>query len=189
MPVGVACYTRGPRHPDMQGEWAMNRIKRAVLGVTVAALAAPAVAGAVEPGTTYDDWTIACTEGEDRTCFARQVQKAKAEEGGKAGRLVDARVGYMGPEGKPAMVLWLPLGLNLQGGVGLKIDDYEVKRLTLTTCTQQGCRAQAVIGDKWFKRLRLSRELQVRFVPRGARQPAGINLSPDGLNKAVGALE
>lgn len=148
-----------------------------------------------EIGKTYGDWTIACTEASKerpRKCFARQVQVHRAEEEGEQGpkqRLIDARVGFIGPNGEPALVTTLPLGISIRAGVALRIDKQKPIPLQLEFCTRAGCQAVTILDGKTLKALQMSHALSVRFAPRASRNIVSIRLSPKGLFTAVEALK
>ena len=148
-----------------------------------------------EIGKTFGDWIIACAQprqGSRGKCFARQIQVLKSQEGGGAERprrLIDARVGYLGPNDEPAFVALLPLGVFIPAGAALRIDDGKPIPLRLEICTRAGCRAAAILDQKTLAALQASKEISVRFSPRRSGRLASIRLSPKGLSNALKALK
>lgn len=156
--------------------------------------AAPAPPGFAANGQAFGDWMIACAGGQQRQarrCFARQVQMIKSQAGGEAGkrRLIDARVGFLGPKGQAAFVAMLPLGVFIPAGAALRIDERQPIPLRLEFCTRMGCRAVTVLDDATLAALLGSTELAVRFSPGFTGKVASIRLSPKGLADAMKVLE
>lgn len=167
-----------------------------LLGTGIAALAAATgVSADPEKGKIFGDWIIACTETQterNSQCFARQVQVTENQEGagdGRSRRLIDMRVGFLGPNGEPAVVALLPLGIYIPAGVALRIDDANPIPLRLEFCTRMGCRAVKILDQDQLFALQMSNELSIRFSPRLSGKLASIRLSPKGLFKAVESLK
>lgn len=154
--------------------------------------AAPAPPGFAARGQAFDDWIIVCTGGQRkqaRRCFARQIQVLKSQQGGVGNRrLIDARVGFLGPKGQAAFVAMLPLGVNIPTGATLRIDGQQPIPLRLEFCTRMGCRAVTLLDDATLAALQGATALTVRFSPGFTGKLASIRLSPKGLAEAVKAL-
>ena len=166
-----------------------------LLATGIAALAAAGVSADPEKGKTFGDWIIACAETQterNNPCFARQIQVTENQEGagdGRSRRLIDMRVGFLGPNGEPAVVALLPLGIYIPAGVALRIDYANPIPLRLEFCTRMGCRAVKILDQDQLFALQMSNELSIRFSPRLSGKLASIRLSPKGLFKAVESLK
>ncbi len=154
--------------------------------------AAPAPAGVAAKGQAFGDWIIACAGGQRkqaRRCFARQIQVLKSQEGGGGNRrLIDARVGFLGPKGQAAFVAMLPLGVYIPAAAALRIDERQPIPLRLEFCTRMGCRAVTLLDEATLAAIQGSTALTVRFSPGFTGKVASIRLSPKGLTEAVKAL-
>lgn len=99
------------------------------------------------------------------------------------------RVRFLGPNGEPAIVALLPLGIYFPAGVALRIDHADPIPLRLEFCTRMGCRAVKILEEQQLLALQISNELSIRVSPRLSGKIASIRLSPKGLFKAVEALK
>ena len=140
-------------------------------------------------GWNLDPGLLDRAEEQARRCFARQIQVLKSQEGAVGNRrLIDARVGFLGPKGQAAFVAMLPLGVNIPTGATLRIDGQQPIPLRLEFCTRMGCRAVTLLDDATLAALQGATALTVRFSPGFPGKLASIRLSPKGLAEAVKAL-
>lgn len=84
--------------------------------------------------------------------------------------------------------LILPLGLALQAGGALKIDENEAYRFAFRTCTAEGCMANVRIDETLIGELR-SGEKVALILKNANGQQLSINLSLKGLDTALDTLD
>jgi invasion protein IalB len=64
---------------------------------------------------------------------------------------------------KPALAIQLPLGIQVTEQVTLRVDDGQMERYPVATCTQTGCVVGAAISDAMLAAMRSGKELKVAF--------------------------
>ena len=75
--------------------------------------------------------------------------------------LVNIRV--PGDTRAPIALVQLPLGLNLQGGAKLQVDDGKPTELPIQTCENRGCYAGTPIAPDLLAALKSGKQLKVLF--------------------------
>jgi len=154
--------------------------------VAVVLLSSPAAAGP-EKGKTFDDWTIEC-KGADKAerCFASQTQIAKEQNNA---RVLKISVGYLGPKGEPTVVLFVPLGIAVQAGVGIKIGDKPQTILPVLQCLNEGCLATGILDAQMSEEIQKTNSLAVGFMPFGSDKTMTIPVSLKGFAAAFHSLK
>jgi invasion protein IalB len=75
--------------------------------------------------------------------------------------LVNIRV--PGDTRAPIALVQLPLGLNLQAGAKLQVDDTKSVDLPIQTCENRGCYASMPISPEMLAALRSGKQLKILF--------------------------
>ena len=161
----------------------------AALALAGTAAALSVAASAAEP-RKFGDWILRCespAEGKSDVCYLNQtlnMTKGKAK-----GRLLDVKIGTFG-EGKDFFaLLMLPLGLNLQAGAALQIDDAKQVPLAIQTCTKAGCRSIVKMTDELLAGFRKGVKLKIGFIPFPGKRTVVVEASLIGFTAAYKALE
>jgi invasion protein IalB len=122
------------------------------IGLVGASVAQPAPEGA--PAA----WRVECT-GDGKTLDCRAVQQVFHRESRQLLVSVVVRPAADGKTG--AMVVTLPLGLNLTEPVTVKVDNGAAERQPIQTCTNVGCFVAITMPDKLVGAMRAGRELKI----------------------------
>ena len=88
-------------------------------------------------------------------------QNAVLTKTGQLVALVNIRV--PGDTRTPVALIQLPLGLNLQAGAKLQVDDGKSTDLPIQTCENRGCYASVPISPELLGALRSGKQLKVIF--------------------------
>ena len=124
--------------------------------VAVAAHAAPAHQAPESPPAAA--WRVECS-GDGKTLDCRAVQQVFHRE---SRQLLIAAAVRPAPDGKSgAMVMTLPLGLNLTEPVAVKVDNGAPERGPIQTCTNVGCFVAMTLPDKFIAAMRTGSELKI----------------------------
>ena len=124
--------------------------------VAVAAHAAPAQQPPESPPAAA--WRVECS-GDGKTLDCRAVQQVFHRE---SRQLLIAAAVRPSPDGKSgAMVMTLPLGLNLTEPVSVKVDNGAPERGPIQTCTNVGCFVAMTLPDKFIAAMRTGSELKI----------------------------
>ncbi|WP_232222267.1 invasion associated locus B family protein [Thioalkalivibrio paradoxus] len=131
--------------------------------------------GPVRPGPTHQDWQVLCEDDPTgESCFITQTTVDEDDE-----PVMQVSVGIL--EGSPAMVIHLPLGLDLRAGVLFEIEDRVQREFPYQTCLPNGCRALAPVDDEMLQAMRAGRTFRIGVVPIGAERFAVIEGSLMGF--------
>ncbi len=162
------------------------RIGRAVALAAVTLLSAlgSAVADDKAPPS---GWLSAC-EAPSRTAplDCRIEQRAVLAANGQLVAAVTIRV--PGATRKPLLMVRLPLGLSLEGGVTLAVDGGEARALPLQTCDGSGCYAGAPMPPALLAAMRSGASLDVVFTGLDKR-PIKLGLPLAGFAAAFDAVK
>ena len=157
----------------------------AAIAVAVMALAGATAASAQKPAAQTSDsppaaWRVECT-GDGKTLDCRAVQQLFHRESRQLLISLAVRPAADGKTG--AMVMQLPLGLNLVEPVTLKIDNGLSERQAIQTCTNVGCFIAMTVGDKLLAAMRTGGQLNIT-VQDSSKKPAEMALPLLGFGLA-----
>jgi len=128
----------------------------ATTGLAVLIVAASHAAPAPEPSVAA--WRVECS-GDGKALECRAVQQVFQRE---TRQLVLSAVVRPAPDAKTgAMLLTLPLGLNLTEPVTVKVDNGAAERQPIQTCTNVGCFVTMTLSDKMLASMRTGSELKI----------------------------
>ncbi|QID17871.1 invasion associated locus B family protein [Nitrogeniibacter mangrovi] len=155
-----------------------------------AALAAlalvPAASRAAKSGDTFKDWRIQCEQPKGapaELCHAYQLVSMKDTKK----PIVHMAIGYPPKQTEPVAILTVPLGVALQAGIQIKVDDGEPLRVPYNVCAQNGCQAGVKIDAALLKSLRGGSQAHISFANL-QRQAVDVPVSLKGLSAALDAL-
>jgi invasion protein IalB len=148
---------RASRCPISMGKRVMLMTAMTALAVLTAAAAHSAPAQAPEPSGVAA-WRVECS-GDGKALECRAVQQVFQRE---TRQLVLSAVVKPAPDAKTgAMLLTLPLGLNLTEPVTVKVDNGAAERQPIQTCTNVGCFVTMTLTDKMLAAMRAGTELKI----------------------------
>jgi invasion protein IalB len=152
----------------------------ATAGLTAAIAAVSHSAPAQAPDGTPAAWRVECT-GDGKTLDCRAVQQVFQRD---TRQLVLSAVVRPAADLKTgAMVLTLPLGLNLTEPVAVKVDNGAAERQPIQTCTNVGCFVAMTLTDKMIAAMRTGSELKIT-VQDANKKPIDMGLPLLGFGPA-----
>jgi len=154
---------------------AMTAALLAVAGSS-AASSAPAQAPDGPPAA----WRVECS-GDGKTLDCRAVQQVFHRE---TRQLLVSLVVRPAADGKTgALVVTLPLGLNLTEPITVKVDNGPPERQAIQTCTNVGCFVAMTVTDKLVAAMRTGSELKIT-VQDANKKPVEMSLPLLGFGLA-----
>ena len=139
--------------------------------------AAPAQAPEAPPAAA---WRVECS-GDGKTLDCRAVQQVFHRETRQLVVSVAMRPAADGKTG--AMVVTLPLGLNLTEPVTVKVDNGVSERQPIQTCTNVGCFVALTATDKLVAAMRAGNDLKI-IVQDANKKPVEMGLPLLGFGLA-----
>ncbi len=100
--------------------------------------------------TKFQDWTVRCIQRDNALpCdLIHQIIQVQTKE-----RVLSISIAYSPQENKDAIQITLPLGIWLEHGVELHIDDFKVPDIRVRRCDLNGCYVEASLEDELRVRL------------------------------------
>jgi invasion protein IalB len=147
-------------------------------GATVAsAQAAPAQPPEAAPPAA---WRVECS-GDGKTLECRAIQQVFHRE---SRQLLVSLAVKPAPDGKSgAMIVQLPLGLNLTEPIVVKVDNGVSEKQAIQTCTNVGCFVAMTLNDKLLAAMRTGSELKLTMQDAN-KKPVDIGLPLLGFGLA-----
>jgi invasion protein IalB len=130
----------------------------AVAGLTALMAAISQSAPAQAPEGAPVAWRVECS-GDGKTLDCRAVQQVFQRETRQPLVSVVVRPAADGKTG--AMLVTLPLGLNLTEPLTIKVDNGPPERQSIQTCTNVGCFVAMTLTDKLVAAMRAGSELKI----------------------------
>ena len=125
-------------------------------------------------------WRVECS-GDGKTLECRAVQQVYHRESRQL--LVSLAVKPAADGKTGAMIVQLPLGLNLTEPIMLKVDNGAPEKQAIQTCTNVGCFIAMTINDKLLAAMRTGSELKVTMQDAN-KKPVDIGLPLLGFGLA-----
>lgn len=127
-----------------------------------AATGAPQAEAAQLNTPPQSGWNARCTSASrEAPLECAMEQTAVLTKTGQLIVLVNIRVA--GDTRAPVVLVQLPLGLNLQAGAKIQVDDGKTTDLALQTCEARGCFANAPIAPDLLAAMKSGKQLKVSF--------------------------
>ena len=142
----------------------------AAFSVAIAVNAAPAQQTPESPPPAA--WRVECS-GDGKTLECRAVQQVFHRETRQLVLSVAVRPAADGKSG--AMLMTLPLGLNLTEPVLVKVDNGAPERQAIQTCTNVGCFVAMTLSDKLIAAMRTGTDLKIT-VQDANKKPVEMSL-------------
>ncbi len=148
---------------------------------------APDVEAAPKDGQAFQDWTVKCEGGDGGTerCVAFQnivVTQSRQQ-------LLTVAAGYLGPKGEPWVILTVPLGVLLQSGVALKVDEGPRFDAVFKICTAKGCEAGISPEDDVLWLMESGLVARIAFLDGITGRQITVPVSLKGFSAAFQALK
>ena len=131
--------------------------------------ATPAASGATAQAGSADNssspqpvWTSRCSSGSRKSALLCEIEQSLFIT--KTGQLVASVNIKIPPDTRlPVMMIQLPVGLFLPGGVNLQIDEGKSQALVIQTCDLKGCYAATTVSPELLGALKSGKRLSVTF--------------------------
>jgi invasion protein IalB len=144
------------RHASAAGKCAATTA--VVMALTILIAAAQSARAEQAPEGAPAAWRVECV-GDGKTLDCRAVQQVFHRE---TRQLVVSALVRPAPDGKSAaMIITLPLGLNLTEPVSVKVDNGTAERQSIQTCTNVGCFVAMTLTDKLIAAMRAGSDLKI----------------------------
>jgi len=150
------------------------------MAATVLIVAANEVPAQQAPESPPAAWRVECS-GDGKTLDCRAVQQVFHRESRQLLVSVAVRPAADGKSG--AMVMTLPLGLNLTEPVSVKVDNGAPERGPIQTCTNVGCFVAMTLPDKLIAAMRTGSDLKIT-VQDANKKPIDMSLPLLGFGLA-----
>lgn len=182
----------------LRSVFSTRRLRRLLLAVIgIAGVLAPSAAFAqTEPpaGEASDrteerigNWTLRCMSVSDAA--AKKCEMVQVLGDTQSGRdVLLVAIGYPVGQSRPVAWMILPLGVLLPPGLGLKIDQGEVKGLPYRSCDTGGCATPWPLTDEDVAALKGGNELVVIFKDIEGKS-LGLPVSLSGFTAAFDRLQ
>jgi invasion protein IalB len=151
----------------------------AALAALIVAAARAAPAQTPEP-TPPAAWRVECA-GDGKTLECRAVQQVFSRETRQLVVSVAVRPAADGKTG--AMLMTLPLGLNLTEPVQVKVDNGAAEKQSIQTCTNVGCFVALTLPEKFVAAMRSGTDLKIT-VQDANKKPIEMSLPLLGFGLA-----
>jgi invasion protein IalB len=163
----------------------LGSLMLATLLTAGAATSAPLPGGASSLVETYEDWGVACQmQSEAPACVLRQFQTNNQTKQ----VVLTVELSSL-PAGTIRGVLLLPLGLSLQQGARLTLDDAALgDPLPFSTCVVQGCAVALDFDADTVAKLKSGKTLGVTVTSGAPGAPATFAVSFKGFSAALGRV-
>ena len=136
-------------------------------------------------GISHQDWQSLCELREEKT-ICQISQTLQREQDGQVSFAM--RISLTKQDNKIFMEVVLPLGLDLPGGIALRVDEGNEINLPFATCVAQGCAAGVVTEEAFLNQLRKGTIMRVAFRPFAQTQTSLLNVSLSGFTSAMKVL-
>lgn len=130
----------------------------------------------------FDNWQYNCEGGVCQAVLTLADNKTNE-------RLVSWSFVYDPPNDRLSAVITLPLGVALPVGLGVQLGDDQNLTWPFQVCDAEGCRAVAVIDEVTEAALGEAEEVQIRFVPYGAKGAVAVPIPMQGFEEAKEKLK
>lgn len=139
--------------------------------------------GQVRTGERFQDWQVLCEQvpGGAEGCF---ISQAIVDEDNEP--VMQVSVGPL--EGETAMVIYLPLGIDLRPGILFQIGDRLQREFRFQVCLPQGCRVIARVDEEMLAAMRAGTTYQVAIRPFGTEQIGVLEGSLMGFTAGLRAV-
>lgn len=147
----------------------------------------PRSEAAPKDGQMFQDWMVKCegAEGAAERCIAFQnIVVIESRQ-----QLLVLAAGYLGPEGEPWIILTVPLGVLLQAGVAMKVDEGQRFDAKFKICTAKGCEAGLPLDDDALWLMKAGLVARIAFLDGITGRQITVPVSLKGFSAAFQTLK
>ena len=135
--------------------------------------------GRVVRETHYQDWVLRCYE--DSQCYTMQ----KVTTGAGSLSII---VGKFRNQKELDIRFTLPFGIYLPAGMSFDIDGNQKTMLPITTCLEDGCKAESKLSDYVQRLLRDGNQLNLSFMDHTTREVVPVAISLKGFPMGMAGI-
>lgn len=131
-------------------------------------------------------WTERCNEEGDKYCevFQRLMIKENNQ------RLIEFAVGYpKDAKGVAQAAIVLPLGVLVNEGIALKVDEQAPAKAAFRTCIPEGCVVVMNLPEAFIATMKKGTKITVSFLDGGTGKQVNIDMSLQGFGKKVDGVK
>lgn len=162
--VGVVCISPFSRAdaqqpPQQKATKSAPAAPKSSGAPTAAGATAPAADGSTQPQPV---WTSRCASDGRKAALLCEIEQSLYIT--KTGQLVASVNVKLPPDTRqPVMMIQLPVGLFLPGGVNFQVDDGKSQALVIQTCDLKGCYAATTVSPELLGSMKSGKRLSVVF--------------------------
>ncbi|MPV86858.1 invasion associated locus B family protein [Ostreibacterium oceani] len=160
----------------------MLKLKRAFSVAILAFACFIPNAYAVKDGDQFRDWEGKCetVEGRQFCGISHTIYDADQKP------VVNLFIRKIDGQPDPIAFIKVPLGVNLQAGLGIAVDREEIAQVPYTVCDPAGCNAIVPLKSETVETMKRGKEIQIGMLL--VNQEVILTGSLSGITKALGAL-
>lgn len=139
-------------------------------------------------------WEIECTENAEqgKMCWMKQELYLNQEKDGETkavGKLLTVTISSTGSNEKPVMLMSLPLGVNLQAGVTMQVDQDAAMQAPYEQCIKKGCIVRSALTEEILEKLKKGSNLRVSVLAIGSKKTLDMKIDLTGFSNALKKIE
>jgi invasion protein IalB len=136
----------------------------------------------------FGDWKTFCSKTAEGGETCQIFQNLSTNKEGKQSPLLYIVMGYL-PEGEdPVARIRLPLGILLQSGIAIRVDEGKPWTFPFSHCDQTGCWIYIRLNDDQLSAMKAGNKAFVTFADL-KRKPYSVPISLNGFAKAISSLK
>ncbi|MDF2965601.1 MAG: hypothetical protein K0Q51_989 [Rickettsiaceae bacterium] len=144
---------------------------------------------AVKDGARFEDWGVVCEKDESSSAKNKKVCYLSQSLNKDDKRVAEFKIGFFGPEKRLQMIQILPLGVNLNAGSAVLVEQEVLASGKFFACYNYGCLSVADLNADVLKKLYSKSESFVGVVIADANKQVNFKFSTKGLKKGIEALK
>lgn len=139
---------------------------------------APVASQAQEPSES--DWTSSCVSAGTGLCeLTKEIRQ---------GDIVAASVSVLHARGDLWLQYLVPVGIGIEQGVSVAVDDGEPHATRLTNCTAAGCVGHMILSDGLLTEMKKGAKINLAFSSASHHDSFTISFSLTGFSTAFGGF-
>lgn len=136
-------------------------------------------------GKHFENWQSACETLPNNQQICHISQRLISEENEQD--VFSVTVGFPPSQDNPTIIFTLPLGVKLQPGIRVQIDEREPFDLAYDQCKQIGCLAGVALDKKIVEMLKDGTKMKIAFI-RSDDQTSIVSVSLSGFASGLAAI-
>ena len=140
---------------------------------------------------TLDNWIVRCNGTEPANVEEKRgkceiFQRLVFKQNGK--RLMEFAIGFPASKDVAHGIVILPLGMRLEEGARLQVDDGPVMKFKVRYCLADGCYAYLSLNDNVLDQMRKGKDVGLMFSLGAKGEKKKVLMSLKGFTKALRAV-